>query len=303
MFQDIDLSELGYGTTELTFEDKSGMQFITRRTRRTDRYVPLWSVDDKKIQLVLYSYMWNYCSRKLSDTKPGCSLADLEKSANQYRHAIRDGLLGMSSQERRNMEQHLESTENGVLATTARLIYMAYRQRLIGIDIASELRMTPQAVRTKLWRLNELARKLFPQEDQFVRHHTVGRISPSKSRKGKKFEQGIANGQLRTLAQRYNAGETLYGLAEEVGWTAQTLHNRMNKFGLINPKQRPTLRKPVYAALAKRYNAGESLSSLAKEVDRAPSSLYFSMRRHVSLKRRYKSCRTQSPLRLLALAN
>jgi hypothetical protein len=278
MFQNIDLTELGLGTG-MDYEDKfnHGHTFA-KSGGRAEKWVPAWAADDKKIQLVIYNYLWNYVDSQFARPKAGVSLRELDSVAADIQRSKRSRLSSMPLEYKHNWLVHTASMENGVAATTVRMIYMAYRQRQRNPDIAAELNTTAFAVRTRLWRLNQLARRLFAPEDNFPRHWTAHRRDaiggPQRLRR---LRTPFENHMLENFAQRYNAGTPLSTLAAESGCAPATIWWRLKRTPGFKPRLKPDLSRTAFLQAVERYNAGETLPELSKAYDRSEGTMWSGM--------------------------
>lgn len=282
--QTIDFQE-----AQIDWNDLERMHFERKSTGRLKRWIPSWAADDKKVQLVVYNYLWNYCHRfARAHRAPGMALRDLENEATKFKETIRRRLPLMAGVTQHNLNLHLAATENGIAATTVRIIYMAYRQGLTNPDIAAEFGTTAFAIRTRLWRINELARKLFKQDDNFPRHHTAGRTVALGVTKRITKHVWRSEEMTNELVRRYKGGETLTALSKAFDMPIATAWYHLKKAGLDTHRLKPRLKQEVLADLARRYNEGESARSLAKACDRSVLTLMDSLRRTGLLKPRLK---------------
>jgi hypothetical protein len=302
---------LGYGT-KAAWGDTDSLKHYSRG--RHKKWIPAWALDDKKTQLVIYNYIWNYCHiYKGTDRKPGTPLQVLEATAKQHREVLSAALPVMTDENKKKWEKHLDATTNGVAATAIRIIYMAYRQGLRSTDIAAELHTTAAAVRIRLWRLNEIARKLFVAEENFPRHHSAGEKAWRRRKRGPQRERvkgtwfkvtssmrsRPATEKLEGLARRYSAGESLRVLSQETKCAPATLYHRLIRAGLIQPKLKDRLTPEFLADCARRYNGGETMRAIADSVGRSSLTLWDAFRRHPGMLVR-KLCRKQLALKLKA---
>jgi len=240
-------NDLHEGLSQVGYEDFDRMH-RTGRAFRNPRWIPQWALNDKKVRLVVYNYVYNYVSAVMrSAPKPGSSLMELENLARtEARAKLEKRAANPADFERRNIQEHLRTSENGIASRATLLIYKAYRERLKGVDIAEIMEMTPGAVRQNLSRLNKIARRLFLEEDCFPPQHNTIPVSEFKANRRiryKKYRPASENKalaektsieQVRELAAQYNAGTHLKELSVATGIPIATIYWRLKKFGLIS---------------------------------------------------------------------
>jgi lambda repressor-like predicted transcriptional regulator len=268
------------------YEDVGRMHFFDR-AHRNPKHTPLWAASDKKIQLVVYNYLFQYCRKHGAGREliPGMSLMDLEKLADKLREAWHERAKNSSPEYQNIVATHIRTATNGMAATRVRMIYMAYRQRLLSEDIADALDMTRSQVRVVLSRLNAVARKLFPQ-DCSLRPWWA---KPGRFRKTRSLlrsdvtetERARERDLLATISARHQAGEPLMNLSREFGFSYRTLWFRFKEYGFptnnrCNPtkvKKPPTYDLKLLEDIVARYKAGETITSLAREIGLSEGAL------------------------------
>jgi hypothetical protein len=244
----------------------------TGRAFRQDRWTPAWALDDKKVRLVVYTVVFNYVTHALGhrhQLQPGISLIELEKLARTVvREKIMKRVERSNGGTRKNFEEHLRTSQNGIAARATTLIYKAYRERLKGPDIAEVLEMTPVSVREILFRLNKIARTLFPESDCSKPHWSTKPESELKKKRQSHARANlVATEQLKSLAEQFNASVSLKELSRQSGIPTATIWWQINASGLRDPKRKRRLVKidDTLKLIAAKYNAGTTLKNLSKE--------------------------------------
>jgi len=240
--------------------------------RRHSRWTPTWSASDAKIRLVVYEYLAAYIKMNRMDFPPGASLRDLDK-------LCRDGQKKQCRGSNHNWSEHIRTTQNGLASRATLVIYKAYREGLRATDIAEVLEMTPNAVRQFLMRLNRIARRLFPAEDNFAPIHNARKEPKPRNphyRPPFKFGETEPTQELLAIAARFNAGESCISLAKEFKVNKDTMLTSMKRFGLQTRIATRLAAPPdgTLKALAERCKAGEPCSKLCKEIGRSGDTLY-----------------------------
>jgi hypothetical protein len=217
---------------------------VFERKLRAQKWIPRWALSDKKIRQVVYDMTWRYALHKSSNdsVKPGMSLLQLEKAAQKSRLAWKgEAARSSSDKHKRITDAHIRSTKNGYASHLVSIIYKSYREGLKAPDIAEQLEMTPCAVRMTLYRINEVARKLFKPEDHFKRHPTArGGLNREKAnardRKHSRKRLDLKSPALFSeMAIFYNTGVMLRELSEAYGIPLATIAAAMHRYKLVAP--------------------------------------------------------------------
>jgi hypothetical protein len=255
-------------------EDVARMQIQFRKTSRDNKWIPTWALDDRKVRHVVYVHLFNYARRAGVDgLKPGMSLMEIEKLACEQR-------VVFASLDRYNggRDAHLLSTENGIAARTVALIYGAYRERQRGVVLAERLNMSHTCVRQCLKKLNDIARKLYP-EDCVQRRHWTKKDVLKKWVKGncprKTYRPEDAPDFWKKVAAEYNAGATLASLETKYDLNYHKVRWHLLKYGLVDPnriddershgwKMMRLMRQDKDNVIA-AYQAGKSIQGMAKQ--------------------------------------
>jgi hypothetical protein len=235
---------------------------------RDKKWIPSWALDDRKVRRVVYDATWNYAKQRAADAtsvKPGMSLRTLENLAKNNRKCWQDIIeRSGSTKYQSNIKEHLRTTERGYAARLTTILYMAYRLRLKGPDIAEELEMDARAVRMVLYRMNNIARKLFEKEAQFKRHWSE-RGGVSKSKRYESEKRLIQNGATvearsiyKEIALFYFSGVTLAELSRAYGIKAGTIHAALKRYKLLKrgrPANRGCFVKDYYRTKGTDFDA------------------------------------------------
>jgi lambda repressor-like predicted transcriptional regulator len=255
------------------------------RMFRNDRWTPLWAQSDKKVRLVAYHYLCGYISGFTRQAvKPGTSVNDLEAIA---RGAARDILVKRenetsSEKTRLVIKEHLRVTETGIVGRIVGLLYGAYREKLTAVDLAERYETTHGSVRQTLYRLNKIAKRLFPAEECLGKHWSnkpereIKKSLNARVARHRSHPLLVPNELMQAIAVRYNAGEHLKVLAAEHGMALSTLSWKLRHMGL---KAEGRMRKMIFpddklnAAIAEKYNAGEYIVNIAKELGVSPEMI------------------------------
>ena len=210
----------------------------TSRTFRNTRWTPPWALDDKKVRMVVYEHVWRYAGSVYTGSRrrrPGMSLKELESLCAVARQSFAERIPESAPRQAHVLSEHVRTTEQGIAAQAVQLIYKAYRERLRGTDIADLMHMSHDAVRVHLYRLNLIARRLFPQ-DCSVPHWTA-----KPDRKKKPSPPQVAarlTPKIQALADQYNAGATLAELSKSTGIPISTISWYMRTSGVVTPERR-----------------------------------------------------------------
>jgi len=248
--------------------DFGRMQIDSQQFRNN---VPPWSQSDQKVRLVVYHYVWRYVHSmihgRIQELK-SAPLSKLERIAKtECRQMILKRLETTYAKWRPKWEEHLRITECGIATHAVRLIHAAYRRRLKGPDIAEELEMDHRAVRQTLFRLNAIARCLFPEAECMKPGHRT--LEPDLKKKFMMVgRQRYDKKDFEKLADRYNAGESLKELSIQSGIKTGTLYWGFHRYGLLadDRKTKQMLRLTQETKLiAEKFNSGIKLKELAKE--------------------------------------
>jgi hypothetical protein len=256
-------------------EDVGRMQMV-RRSHRDEKWIPAWALDDKKMRLVIFNYAHNYARTCGVKNEVGTSLREVERAALAARTQI----------DTPEWREHLRTSPNGFIGRATAILYKAYRQRLKATDIAEQLEMSHRAVRGVLYRLNRIAKTLFPENQQLPEQHW--NLWRGQLRNTKRPSVSIWAARKRTirpsadvsaLVERFNAGATLRELASERKVSQPTIANILRKSGMaLRPRKYdatnvghfknkfPELSKDQLEAIIRRWKAGECLADLATEV-------------------------------------
>lgn len=268
--------------TVLEHADRSEIKrmHMMQRESRSTKWLPLWSQSDAKVRLVIYTYTFNYVKHTIGGTPaPGTPLSTLEQIARtDCRARIEKRLSHVGDKERATIQKHLDTSENGIASRAARLIHMAYRQRLKAPDIAQELGMTNVNVRMLLCRLNRLARKLFPESEcaprhpnakpetdliskqrQRVKHHKQRSKIPDAlrqhlaPREKRIVEPAKPSQAILDMAKLYNEGMCCKELSALSGIPPSTLAWSLVRFDLISPNRPKHMRQAVTPEMAELF--------------------------------------------------
>ena len=213
---------------------------------RDEKWIPAWALDDRKVRRVVYDATWNYAKQRADvvNVKPGMSLRALENLTKNNRKGWQDVIERTASTKYlSNIKEHLRTTERGYSARLTTILYMAYRLRLKGPHIAEELEMDARSVRMVLYRMNNIARRLFEKEVQFKRHWSA-RGGVSKSKRYEREKRLIRNSYsylvearaiYKEIASFYFSGATLAELARVYGIKPGTMHAALKRYGLLKP--------------------------------------------------------------------
>ena len=250
--------------------DFGRMQIDSQQFRNN---VPPWSQSDQKVRLVVYHYVWRYIDSVIhghTQELKGAPLSKLERIAKtECREMILKRMETTYAKWRPKWEEHLRITECGIATHAVRLIHAAYRRRLKGPDIAEELEMDHRAVRQTLFRLNTIARCLFPASECMKPGHRT--LEPDLKKKFMMIgRQRWYKQDFEKWADRYNAGESLKELSIQSGIKMPTLYWGFCYYKLIadNRKTKQMLRlTPETKLIADKFNSGSTLEELAKEFD------------------------------------
>jgi hypothetical protein len=213
-----------YANQEVEWASTQRMHTM-RRSSRLKRWTPAWAMSNEKTRLVVYTYTWRYVKHILGGTpEPGIPLAKLEVIARTAcREKIAKRLNHIDPYERSIVEQHLNSSEKGIAARVARLIYLCYRQGFKAPDAAQELGMTWCSVRQLLHRLNVIARGLFP-DDCSVPHPSTNTRPGRKQGKSRRVSD---ISEMRECVYWRQHGATIKEVAVLAGVSVKTMHGRL----------------------------------------------------------------------------
>ncbi len=257
-------------------EDVERMHLDFRNPHRRDRFVPPWALDDVKIRLVVYNYACNYARQLLGvrfKLKPGVSMRELEKACIEVRNQ-KLALVQANPNKYPHVEDHIRTTQNGISSRAVRIIYKAYRERLNAKDIAEALDMSWCAVRQILYRLNRIARELFPDDQQLPRHWTVRGSAPVKRPWAaiRQLSESEVTPEVRSIVDRYNAGIPVKEIAKQEGRSASSVRYRLHRSGLaVKPRKQIEEREPrkrviLSDEIIQRWKSGEHSHKLAAEI-------------------------------------
>jgi hypothetical protein len=266
-------------------EDVERMHLSFRGGYRKDRCIPLWALDDAKVRLVVYNYTSNYARTQLGvNCRPGMSLRELEAACLSVRKA-KEAMLkanpGLSKHA--NYEEHVRTTQNGIAPRAVTIIYKAYRERLSSKDIAETMDMSWCAVRQILYRLNNLARRLFPADQQLPPHwSTKGlKIETRASQRIRRLTDAEITPHLRSIVDRYNAGVPVKEIAKQEGMSRPAITYRLYRAGSRRTRQprQPGPHFTLSDEVIQRWMSGEHSHKLAAELGIKTGALRARMRR------------------------
>lgn len=230
---------------KVDWAESGRMQVFTTKARN-ERWTPLWANDDRKIRLVVYGAVWRFIKRTggAFQLLPGMSLLDLEGLAKE-RFAVWHDVMERTTHEnyRSRLKTYLTSTEHGYAARAVAIIYKCYRENLRAPDVAEQLGITAVSVRQILYRLNNVARELFKEEDGFKRHWSA-RGGEDKEKRNARSRRDLhsaceANAPLlwKEIARFYNSGATLKELEPIYRVKGGTIHAALKRFKLLTGKR------------------------------------------------------------------
>jgi hypothetical protein len=154
--------------TGISWEDFASIQ-VQERGWRDPRTIPAWSQDDDKCRAVIlvklrHSIKGTGIPRdKIHQLQDVRLLDALAITARRQRVARGENLSGF---QRELIESQRSRLQVSVAGRLCRILWLAYRLHFSCVEIAEELGdTTPVHVRQTLWKLNQVARRLFPAED------------------------------------------------------------------------------------------------------------------------------------------
>lgn len=127
-----------------------------------NRPVPSWTLSNEKVRAVIFARLKQYVGGH-----PGATMWELAKLAEKKRDALAKKLLPrLNDYQRSLIEAHARATKNGIAGLWVRLLYEKYRLGMRCTDISENMQgaISPWSVRGHLQRLNEIARRLFPED-------------------------------------------------------------------------------------------------------------------------------------------
>jgi hypothetical protein len=234
---------------------------------RNKKWIPEWALDDRKMRRVVYDATWHYAKQRadVATVKPGMSLSELENLAKKNRNGWKDIIARSASKKYQSIiQEHLRTTERGYASRLTTILYMAYRLRLKAPDIAEELEMDARAVRMVLYRMNNIARKLFGKEVQFKRHWSerggVNKATRYESEKRmiRKGAPVAARSIYKEISVFYFSGATLAELSRVYGIKAGTIHAALKRYKLLKrgrPANRGCFVKNYYRTKGTDFDA------------------------------------------------
>jgi DNA-binding NarL/FixJ family response regulator len=141
----------------VSFDDWRSMQ-ISNHGRFGFVTEQLWAMDDVKVRKVVLVKLWRQASSRkliqLPDANNLAAVREIEKRA--MRRLSRHPILSRHSDK---VEQH-----GGLLAYWTSLIYRRYRMKDDMSALAEHYGMDGNTIRQQLFRLNEIARQLYPAD-------------------------------------------------------------------------------------------------------------------------------------------
>ncbi len=151
--------------TGISWEDFSSIQ-VDVHGQRDPRTIPSWSQNDEQCRAVILARV-RLCARGAGiRPTPGEDVRALDAlaiKARRERIARGENLEGF---QRQLIERQRMFADVSVAGRLCRILWLAYRLHFSSVEIAEELGDTsPVSVRQTLWRLNQVARRLFPAEE------------------------------------------------------------------------------------------------------------------------------------------
>jgi DNA invertase Pin-like site-specific DNA recombinase/DNA-binding CsgD family transcriptional regulator len=273
------------GHKGLDYADRERMHFVNQfrgdGVFRDKRWNPAWAANDKKIRVIVYNALWNYVqwSGAVDKIRPGMPFAELEALARSAQ--VNDlSTRKLNERQRHIVDQHLATTKNGVSGMWVRLIYLAYRQGYPATQIAEELNMSAPQVRQKLYRLNRIARRIYP-DDCCEPHPSAAPFSYkhrsltafSKRKPGPKKASRFPSERVQEMAAMYAEGKPVGEIAKKFGTDGSYIGQLLRKAGI--PRRGFRRYSPaVVQEMAAYYAEVKSQTAVAKKFNITHSNVY-----------------------------
>jgi len=273
------------GHKGLDYEDRTRMHYVNQfrgdGVFRDKRWNPAWAADDKKIRVIVYNGLWQYVqwSGAVDKMRPGMPFSELEalaRSAQENDLSTRK----LNERQRHIIDQHLATTKNGVGGMWVRLIYLAYRQGYPATQIAEELNMSAPQVRQKLYRLNRIARRIYP-DDCCEPHPSAAPFSFkhrsltafSKRKPGPKKLSRFTSERVQEMAAMYAEGKPVGEIAKKFGTAGSYIGQLLRKAGILSRGWRK-YSPAVVQEMAAYYASVKSQPAVARKYNISQSNVY-----------------------------
>lgn len=135
--------------------------------------VPPFALDEKKLADVLKLIGWRYAHAG-KNMPADVSLAELQRiTTERFERYANSARPHMSDFQRNLIEEHANGVRRagGYMQLFARIAWLSWRQGYNSVDVAKETGVSPVCVRKNLSKMNDFARKLFPEDALPVHEH------------------------------------------------------------------------------------------------------------------------------------
>ncbi len=130
--------------------------------------IPAFALDEKKLAEVLKRLGWKYAHMSGAYPAEGVSLEELKRDADVHHKRCLETLklAHLTDYQRNGIESHARAVgkAGGYLQLYAHVAWLAWRRGMTSTEISIETGVAPHTVRQCLFKMNRVARKLFPED-------------------------------------------------------------------------------------------------------------------------------------------
>lgn len=271
----------------------AGMHFFRARTVKHPHWRAQWADNETQLRRVIAKRAAAWCGRKYYDGTH--DLPELIRLCALKVERLK-AEKGTNAKRRETIRKSLETIEKfgGYLQFITALAWASYRRGLRGYEIAEEMEISPYAVRTHLFRLNQAAERLgFPTH---VRHHAAGRLRRHDQLLKKRATMGYTREDkieklhytasvhalvLKMISQKWKGKEICARLrCSHQDLTACYRRGLAGKFAIDRRGEHGTWTKEKHDEVIRLREAGKSWKEIAKKFDSKPNTLLVTMQYH-----------------------
>lgn len=152
----------------IAFSDYGFMHKETGPRKRYVGVVPAFALDERKLAEVLKRLVWRYAHGGRNACPEEVSLEQLKREAEKHheRYMEMQKIAHLTDYQRNVVEAHGRAVKKagGYLQMYAHVAWLAWRRGMTSTEISIETGVAPYAVRQYLFRMNVIARRLFPED-------------------------------------------------------------------------------------------------------------------------------------------